>query len=105
MNSDGLSWLLSMRTSKSQNPPIGIRILNKAYKTYDYLIEIRETYPFAGAGISVDLAYIDDQGTPTTDIENLFTGKVDRLFNITKSDFKMSVYSHEWSTTLHRRLK
>jgi hypothetical protein len=86
----GLGEEIERATSESLNPDVSLRFRNDRYKTYGYLIEIGDIYPFDGAGIIIKEVYLDDNNT-TSDVRIIFKGALDEPQDIDLLSFECSV--------------
>ncbi len=86
----GLSDEINRIDSSFLNAAIQIVFKNLPFKTYDFLIEIADTYPFTGAQITVKEVYLSN-GSPTSDTATLFLGNLDEPREIDIAAFKCNV--------------
>lgn len=74
------------------NIDITIVFKNEKYKTYNYLVEIGDTYPFEGADCTIKEVYLDDNNNPS-DPETLLKCNLDELQEIDLMSFQCKVSS------------
>jgi hypothetical protein len=101
-NSLTIGAQLERDTSAGKNADVNIVFKNQAYKTYDYLIEIGETYPFEGADVTIKEVYLLDDGT-LSDVDTLFVGALDSPKGIDLLSFSCKAISSEYITQWKNR--
>jgi hypothetical protein len=81
--------------SEGLNAAVTLSFKNDRYKSYSYLIEIGETYPFEGAGCVIKAAWFDGDGTLLL-LETVFRGVFDEPREVDLMGFNCSVSSMEF---------
>lgn len=82
-------------TSSGLNSPLKIGFKNERWRSYAYLIEAGETYPFEGARLLLKETCLDDSGTPASP-ETVFVGRLDAPQDIDLMGFSCGVSSMEY---------
>jgi hypothetical protein len=91
----GLGEELRRADSGGLNADIALVFDNGRYQGYNRLVEIGETYPFDGAGVTIKAAYLDDDGT-LLDLETVYKGVIEGPTGITPLAFECRVSSLEF---------
>jgi hypothetical protein len=91
----GIGEEIKRATSEGINADITLSFKNDRFRSYSYLIEIGESYPFEGAEVVIKEVYLDDDGVPS-DVEVIFKGVLDEPKDIDLMGFKCSVSSMEF---------
>lgn len=82
-------------TSSALNSALAIGFRNERWRSYAYLIEVGETYPFEGGRLKLKETYLNDAGLPTGP-ETVFVGRLDAPEAIDLMGFKCGVSSMEY---------
>ena len=88
----GIEGEISRVDSAALNTDITITFKNDPYASYDYLVEIGDTYPFEGAECLIREVYLDDDDNPS-DIVTIFKGVIDEPQDIDLLSFQCKVSS------------
>jgi len=80
-------------STEGLNANIDLAFRNDKYKTYNYLIEIGDTYPFEGAECVIKETYLGDDDLPAQSTATLFKGVLDEPGDIDLMGFKCRVSS------------
>ena len=88
----GIEGEISRVDSAALNTDITITFKNDRYASYDYLIEIGDTYPFEGAECLIKEVYLDNDDNPS-DIVTIFKGVIDEPQEIDLLSFQCKVSS------------
>ncbi len=88
----GIEGEINLIDSSSSNTDISLTFKNDRYGSYNYLIEIGDTYPFEGAGCLIREVYLDDDNNPS-DMVTIFKGVIDEPQDIDLLSFRCKLSS------------
>jgi len=88
----GIEGEISRVDSAALNTDITITFKNDPYASYDYLVEIGDTYPFEGAECLIKEIYLDDDGA-LSNMVTIFKGVIDEPQDIDLLSFQCKVSS------------
>lgn len=92
LNMADISDAVKRADSRGNNPAVKIKFNNKAFRTYAHLSLIENTYPIAGAKVTIKEIDLDDDDNQS-DADTLFVGEFEEIRSESIISFEITAMS------------